>query len=210
MRFEFWKGRWDQKEIGFHEGKPNALLVAHADRLHGRILAPLAGKAVDLVWLAARGHEIVGIEFVQTAIDELFQDQPVRKHVLGGHDAFTAGGITMVRADMFDMTPAILGRFDIIYDRAALVALEPSTRKRYVETCRALSDRTFLIAFAYDQSKSSGPPFSVDEATVRDLHAGSTVENLETRAASVSARLQKAGIASIDETAYLIASPCGS
>ncbi len=209
MKFEFWKGRWDSKQIGFHEGEPNDLLVAHAECFapKSRILVPLAGKAADLFWLAERGHEIVGVEFVQRAVDDLFDGLDVQRHALGGHEAFSARGVTMVLADMFDMKPDALGTFDAIYDRAALIALEPTMRDRYVATCRALlkpGGVTLLISFSYDQTKAPGPPFSIDTNTVHELFAGRRIQALETRAATVSARLRDEGIALIDETAYLI------
>jgi thiopurine S-methyltransferase len=208
MKREFWQARWDTRQIGFHEGRPNELLVAYADRFapKSRILVPLAGRAADLGWLADRGHEVVGVEFVRRAIDELFEGVDVRAHRLGPHKAFSARGITMVLGDMFAMKPADLGTFDAIYDRAALIALEPSTRAGYVEVCAALNPRgpTLLIAFAYDQSKTPGPPFSIDGKTVRDLFAGRSVEHLETRPASVSPRMRESGVDSIDETIYRI------
>jgi thiopurine S-methyltransferase len=209
VKKEFWQDRWDTNQLGFHEGKPNELLVAHADRFapKSRILVPLAGKAADMIWLAERGHDVVGVEFVKKAIDDLFAGSEVRTHALGPHQAFSARGITMVLGDMFEMKPDALGTFDAIYDRAALIALEPSTRARYLETCRALlkpNGTTLLIGFAYDQSKSPGPPFSIDERTVRDLFAGRTIQRLETRAANISPRMRDAGIASIEESAYLV------
>lgn len=211
MEFDFWKGRWDSNQIGFHEGKPNDLLVAHADRFapKSRILVPLAGKAADLFWLAERGHEVVGVEFVKRAIDDLFTGLEVREHLLGRHEAFSARGVTMVLGDMFDMKPDALGAFDAIYDRAALIAVEPEMRAKYVARCRALLEVggvTLLIAFSYDQAKAPGPPFSVDSATVHELFAGRSIQVLETRVASVSPGLREAGITSIDETAYLIGS----
>lgn len=197
MKQEFWQERWDTNQRGFHEGKPNALLVAHADRLpaKGRILVPLSGKAIDLVWLEERGYEVVGIEFVQNAIDQFHEEHP-------------SSNVKLVQGDMFAQTPDAIGTFDAIYDRAALVALEPSTRARYVEVCRTLlkpNAPTFLIAFAYDQTKAPGPPFSVEEKTIRDLFAGSMIELVETRASSInSPRMREAGIDRVDESAYLI------
>src|SRR4051812_16271005 len=108
----FWNGRWAQKQIGFHEGKPNELLVAHVARIESagtklRILVPLAGKAADLAWLAARGHEVVGVEFVRQAIEELFAETK------------DATGLTMICDDFFAVHSDTAGRFDVIYDRAA-------------------------------------------------------------------------------------------
>jgi thiopurine S-methyltransferase len=211
----FWQERWDRGEIGFHEGAPNDLLVAHigalerdrAERL--RVLVPLAGKAEDSWWLADRGHEVVGVEFVMEALEAFYSSRGIdlrqHEHALGSLRAFTAGGVTMLCDDFFAVTPAAVGTFDAIYDRAALVALEPSTRARYVELCRALCKpdaRVLLIAFTYDQTKAPGPPWSLDRATVEALWG--PVTPLQTRASPPSGRLAAAGVESLAETAYLV------
>lgn len=214
MEHDYWAKRWTEGQIGFHEGLPNDLLAAHIERLETkrplRILVPLAGKAVDLRWLAERGHEVVGVEFVPEAIVAFFAElgvEPVATE-LGGLPASSGKGVTLVAADMFEVTPAALGTFDLIYDRAALVALEPSTRARYVSVLESLlapGGVVFLIAFAYDQSKAPGPPWSVDEATVRALYAGRAIEILATRPVPTSARLAAAGLPAFEETAYRVA-----
>jgi thiopurine S-methyltransferase len=225
---EFWAKRWKESQIGFHEGAPNDLLAKHVARIEtkrpARILVPLAGKAVDLRWLAERGHEVVGVEVVWEAVraffDEWKVDAPVQTKVgrnealrsCDSHDtssrrSLSGKGVTLVCADMFEVSAEDLGRFDVIYDRAALVALEPSTRGRYVEACRDLlaeGGMTLLVAFAYDQALTQGPPWSIDEAAVRELYAPRAIEKLEARTVVPSARLVASGIATIEETAYLI------
>ncbi len=214
-----WAKRWDEGQIGFHEGVPNDLLVKHVARLGAepsgrarRVLVPLAGKAVDLGWLAERGDEVVGVEFHMGAVRAFFEERGVDPPVvqMGKHASMTSNGVTLVCADMFDVTPAELGKFDVVYDRAALVALEPPTRKRYVDVCRSLLDEgglTFLIAFSYDQSKAPGPPWSVEEAVVREIYGPSPpsrIEVLETRSVPTSKRLAEAGLTALEESAYLI------
>lgn len=213
MEHDYWAKRWTEGQIGFHEGLPNDLLGTHMERLETktplRILVPLAGKAVDLRWLADRGHEVVGVEFVPEAITSFFAElgvEPVKTQ-LGGLPASSGKGVTLVGADMFHVTAAALGTFDLIYDRAALVALEPATCARYVSVLESLlgpGGEVFLIAFAYDQSKAPGPPWSVDEATVRALHAGHAIEILSTRSVPTSGRLSAAGVTAFEETAYLV------
>ncbi len=210
--FEFWSAKWSEGQIGFHEGVPNDLLVAHVgvlERERGplRVLAPLAGKAEDLAWLAARGHEVVGVEFVAQAIEAFFAARRVepRRHALGSFEAFTADRVTMVCADFFALTAEALGRFDAIYDRAGLVAVDPSLRTRYVEVCRSLcrgDARGLLVALAYDQSKAEGPPWSLDGAMVQSLWPGATP--LQTRQVGTAPRLAEAGVPHFEETAYAI------
>jgi thiopurine S-methyltransferase len=211
----FWQERWDRGEIGFHQGKPNDLLVAHVAALERaprmRILVPLSGKAVDLCWLAARGHEVVGVEFVEKAIEEFFAEQGLdgRRRAVGRHEAVTAEGVTLIRADFFDVRPEDVGRFDAVYDRAALIALDPKTRARYVEACRALLSEggiTFLISAAYDQSRRSGPPWSVDRREVEALFAPRRASVLESRTTQAPPSFAELGVPTFTETAYLVSS----
>jgi len=212
--YDFWNERWVAGQIGFHEGTPNVLLETHiarieARRAKARILVPLSGKSMDLRWLAERGHEVVGVEFVATAVRDFFGEWNVEPErlAIGGHPAASAKGVTLVCADILKVPQEALGRFDVVYDRAALVALEPESRAPYVEVCRnALADDglVFLVTFAYDQSRAAGPPYSVDAALVHQLYAQRAIELLETRSAPTSKRLTDSGVPSFDESAYLI------
>jgi thiopurine S-methyltransferase len=214
---EFWSQRWQGQQTGFHEAKPNELLVQHIDALEKlgeklRILVPLAGKAEDMRYLASRGHEVVGVEFVKRAVDDFFAETTPEASKLGRFDALSANGITMLCEDFFQMTPDEIGRFDAIYDRAAIVAVEPATREKYVATCRALlkpDAPILLVSLAYDQSKTHGPPWSVDRAAVESLYGSAKL--LSTHPVAVPpGRLTAAGVESIEETAYLIEFPLAS
>ena len=209
-----WHERWQKREIGFHEGKPNSHLIDHAARFGKarRLLVPLAGKAVDLRALSDAGHDVVGVEYVRTAIDEFFAEWEVgpTAHTLGAHEAFYGKGVTLVRADIFAVTPASLGRFEGLYDRAALVAIEPARRAEYVKVCIDLlqpGSGILLISFSYDQSKIQGPPWSVDDAEVHRLYAGCTLEKLAARELPVNPRFQAAGVEALHESAHWIVTP---
>jgi len=212
---QFWRNRWDQNQTGFHEGKPNALLVAHVARIEtkpkARILVPLAGKAVDLSWLEARGHEVVGVEFVESAIEALFRERGLdhrkQRRDCGPHPAYRIDNLTMISADVFELKREDVGGFDAIYDRGALIALEPSSRTSYVDTCAALlhaHGAMLVVAIAHTRPTLLGPPWSIDEPTLRTLHRAFDVEKLETHDVAPTPRMQKAGLDSIQEAAYLV------
>ena len=171
MEEQFWKDRWAEGKIAFHEGKPNPMLEAHAARLAGarRVLVPLCGKAIDLVWLAERGHEVIGIEIVEDAARQFFAEHP-------------GSPVTILVRDFFAVTREEVGAIDVVYDRAALIALPPEMRPRYADQLRVLAPGAagLLISLEYDQAKMPGPPFSVEEPEVRALFR--EVELLETRA----------------------------
>src|SRR5437660_6997543 len=64
---EDWIARWHDGRIGFHEGRPNAFLERHIAELAAcrRVFVPLCGRAEDVAFLAAHGHEVVGVELAE-------------------------------------------------------------------------------------------------------------------------------------------------
>lgn len=182
----FWRARWQERRIGFHEGAPNAFLAKYADRLEGsrRILVPLCGKTEDLAFLASRGHEVVGIELVESAVREFFADHQITPEVSqqAGFAVYSAGSLTVLAGDFFSASPALVGEVDAIYDRAAMIALPSDMRARYVDHLRAISPgatRMLLVTVEYPQELMEGPPFSVDETEVRARYTNAPIELLD-------------------------------
>jgi thiopurine S-methyltransferase len=196
-----WLARWRDGRIAFHEGRPNALLERHVARLDGRrrVLVPLCGKAVDLAFLAARGHDVIGIELAELAVRAFFDEHGIVPAVapLGPFTAFTAAGaagaagtpagsITLLAGDFFAATPALLGPIDAVYDRAALIALPSELRTRYAASVRALlppGAPLLVITLEYDQRAMQGPPFCVLESELRALYPAREVALLDERPA---------------------------
>ncbi len=174
MDADFWHDRWQQKEIGFHEGRTNNLLETHLDKMllpeNARIFIPLCGKTRDIAWLLAQGYSVVGAELSGTAVEELFGDLGLEpKHSPKGDlGKMSAPSLDIYVGDIFHMTREILGPVDMVYDRAALVALPDSMRPDYAKHLVDISQRApqFLICFDYDQTVMPGPPFSVNEGEV--------------------------------------------
>ena len=164
---EDWLGRWDQGRIGWHEAAGNEGLKSHWPELPdgSSVLVPLCGKAPDLLWLAQRGHVVVGVELSDVAVAAFFAEHELEfdREPSGLLDRYTAKNypITVYCGDYFSFESAI---FDALYDRGALVALPQDQRLKYVEHTRQLLrvDATRLvITLEYDQQVVNGPPFSV-------------------------------------------------
>lgn len=178
---EFWRSRWAEKQIGFHEGRPNHFLLKHIDRLTGRVLVPLCGKSEDLAYLAGQGHEVVGIELVESAVVEFFDEHEILPTVtrMAGVAEYVCAGITIIAGDLFATTRELVGRVDSIYDRGAMVALPPDMRRRYVHHLRQIApatQRVLLVTVDYPDGAMNGPPFSVHESEVRAQYANAPVE----------------------------------
>jgi thiopurine S-methyltransferase len=181
MDEQFWHRRWELSEIGFHEGKANALLVAHFGALSladgSRVFLPLCGKTIDIHFLLSRGYRVAGAELSRIAIEQLFAELDVTPEIadVGSMSRYSAPGIDIFVGDIFDLSAEMLGPVDAVYDRAALVALPRPMRDRYAAHLMEITAKApqLLIAFDYDQSVMAGPPFAVDGGEVERLYASS-------------------------------------
>lgn len=189
MNPEFWHKRWQEKRIGFNQSAVNPLLTEYIDHLDlavgSRIFVPLCGKSIDMVWLAAQGYDVVGVELVETAVQAFFAEQNIQpivsQHVENPDIKYYQGqlvdgdeqrNITLWAADIFALTSTDLGTIDAIYDKAALIALPADMRPDYSEQIRKVSDNApqLLITLNYDQSKKDGPPFSINSQQLQQYY----------------------------------------
>lgn len=176
----FWHQRWQNTEIGFHQSRPLPLLCKHWPTLGvapgARVFVPLCGKSLDMVWLAEQGHDVLGVELSPLAVAAFFAERGQVPEVFesryGTHSAAHWQGrrIELICGDAFALDAEALRGCDAFYDRAALIALPPALRERYVAWLHgALPAHSLglLITLEYAQCEMAGPPFSVDEDEVR-------------------------------------------
>lgn len=177
-----WHERWREGRIGFHLSHVNPTLVRFLPRLAPsptRVLVPLCGKSLDLRYLAEQGHDVVGVELVEQAARDFFDENGIaatRDHDDGGV-VYRGDGVEIHVADMLQVSAETLGLVGAIYDRAALVALSEEERSAYAQRLLQLLPsgcRMLLSTLAYDQTRVDGPPYSVsgDEVTALYGHAG--------------------------------------
>ncbi|MDA1259450.1 MAG: thiopurine S-methyltransferase [Planctomycetota bacterium] len=178
---DFWLARWREGRIGFHEGRASERLRTHWPSLAlapgAAVLVPLCGKAVDLIWLAERGHTVLGVELSAIAVADFFREQQLeaQKESLGAFTLWRAGRVAILCGDFFALDRALAeevagGPLEGWWDRAAMIALPAPLRLRYVTQIAALTApgaRGLLVGFEYPPEEKQGPPFSVDEAEIR-------------------------------------------
>ena len=73
---------------------------------------------------------------------------------------------------MFAMDKSQTADVAAVYDRAALIAMPPELRQKYVEQLAQLTPADvsgILISMNYDPSKMKGPPFSIIDSEARRL-----------------------------------------
>lgn len=179
MDADYWKKKWSENNIGFHQGSVNRHLRQHIDCLAlspgKRIFLPLCGKTRDIGWLHQGGLHVVGIELEQVAVEQLFKELNVMPdvHDLGRLLRYSTDRLDIFVGDIFSLSAELCGEIDAVYDRAALVALPPKMRERYARHLASITHhaRQLLITFVYDQSKMNGPPFSVGRSELQQRYA---------------------------------------
>lgn len=180
MDADFWLERWRDGRTHFHQARVTPLLAKYWPTLDvpagGKVLVPLCGKSLDMVWLAEQGHQVLGVELSSLAVEQFFAEnhlQPVVRDADQGR-YFVAGNIEIYCGDIFALGADVLGDCVGAYDRAALVALPTEMRERYAKHVYGqLSDayRGLLITLDYEQSQMEGPPFSVRDDEVQAIYA---------------------------------------
>ena len=176
---QFWHQRWADNQIGFHQDKPTPLLLKHWSAIGAapgsRVFVPLAGKSLDLAWFAAQGHDVLGVELSQRAVEGFFEEHglvpSITESRFGIH--YAAGRIELICGDAFALDAEALAGCGAVFDRAALIALPAELRRPYARELYARLPRGcrgLLITLEYPEHEKAGPPFSVPAAEVRALY----------------------------------------
>lgn len=214
MEAEFWNERWQRGEIGFHKSRVNPLLQRWWPVVdiqpQERVLVPLCGKSLDMLWLRDQSCSVMGVELSRLALDDFVAEHRLacQWSTQGDFDAASCDGLTLYCGDFFALTAEQLKGVTAVYDRAALIALPPSMRQRYVAHMRELLPggwRLLLITLDYAQQERPGPPFSVPDVEVRELFAGCSITVLQEEAVlDVHPVFREQGMTSLYERVYLI------
>jgi thiopurine S-methyltransferase len=201
---EPWLERWAEGRIGWHEANGNAALRRHWPVSGRRVLVPLCGKTQDLLWLAAGGNEVVGVEYSEIAVQAFFAENGIEARRDRNGRIYRAPdiGIEIHCMDYFefDAEPC-----DAHYDRAALIALPPGVRPDYVrKTDSLLTPDAFrlVITVEYDQSLIDGPPYSVESAEVQNYWPVLECVEVNDDLPTSPPRFREAGITDVSEVVW--------
>jgi thiopurine S-methyltransferase len=215
MDAEFWKVRWQNNEIGWHEGRTNTMLAKHWPALGlpagARVFVPLCGKSQDMTWLAAQGHHVIGAELSDIAVATFFAENGLepKRESRDGFEVSSAGGVEIWCGDLFALQPRHLAGVAGAYDRASLVAMPPAMQPTYATKMAAIVPHgvpTLLVTFTVDEAQPGGPPFSTPPARVRTLFEANfeiaELENSDTD--EVSGNLRARGVTRVEQNVVLL------
>ncbi|MGH1463704.1 MAG: thiopurine S-methyltransferase [Neptuniibacter sp.] len=182
MEHNFWHQRWSEGRIGFHQQEINFYLKSYWEQLEledgGKVFVPLCGKSLDLLWLRGLGHKVIGVELNASACEAFFSENkmaPITRN-LAGFVSREVDSVQLLCGDYFDLRRHDLFGVQAVYDRAALIALPPEMRRRYVRYLIELLPvgvKMLLVTLEFEGGE--GPPFSVKGDEVEKLYG----ENFE-------------------------------
>ncbi|KRW61950.1 thiopurine S-methyltransferase [Pseudomonas sp. TTU2014-080ASC] len=213
MDADFWHRRWERSEIGFHQGEVNAYLQRYWSVLDlqpgAEVLVPLCGKSLDLLWLAGQGFQVVGVELSQVAIEDFFKEQKlsVSARAVDGFKHYSAGNVQIYCGDFFALEAQHVQQCRGFYDRAALIALPPPMRERYVQHLSMILPqgcKGLLVSLDYPQEEMPGPPFAVSSQEADELFAAQweLKRLLQKDVLGENWRFLKRGLTRLEESVY--------
>ncbi|WP_046786593.1 thiopurine S-methyltransferase [Pseudomonas putida] len=213
MEPAFWHRKWADNQIGFHQAQANPYLQRYWPGLGlaagSRVLVPLCGKSLDLAWLAGQGYRVRGIELSRRAVEDFFQEQGLQAQVRqqGAFEVWCSGEVELWCGDFFALRAEDVADCVGLYDRAALIALPPQMRERYMGLLSRMlpGGSGLLVTLDYEQKLLEGPPFSVADEEVRRGFAGWQVEEVEARdVIGESPKFLQAGVKRLVERVYRV------
>lgn len=215
MKKEYWLDRWKREDIGFHQSTINPYLREYWQTLkvarNSTVFVPLCGKSRDMLWLREQGHSVLGVEFSSLAAQAFFIESDHTPQCTN-RNKFThleAVGTSILCGNFFDLDKNHLARISAVYDRAALIALPPEIRKRYVRHLINILPpdvKILLITLDYPDSEMMGPPFSVSIDEVIALYQSHFEIKLlaQQNVLTQNSRFQERGLSRLQEHVFLL------
>lgn len=217
MQTHFWKTRWHSGQIGFHQAQVHTELDENFDRFvkeiphNATVLVPLCGKSLDLLYLKEQGLHVIGVELVEQAAIDFFTENKIAFEMQekGPFQAYVSSDLEIWQGDFFALSKELLPGIDLIYDRAALIALPDAMRQNYVKKLNELSRpgvRQLLITFDYDQSLREGPPFAISASYIEQAYSTDwiieAISNQDVLPAQQ--RFARQGLTYLNEAVYIL------
>ena len=165
---EFWQERFEKKETGWDRGSPSPQLLAWLDSGElqpCRIAVPGCGTGWEVVELAKRGFDVIGIDYTAAAVQKtraLVDAQGLKAEV--------------IQADVLNYQPQ--NKFDAIYEQTCLCAIHPEHWLTYSqqlvkwlkpEGSLWVMFMQMLRPAASEEGVIHGPPYHCDINAMRAL-----------------------------------------
>ncbi len=151
-------------------GRPQKALLAVADQITGSILDSGCGTGENALYFANRGHNVVGIDFLEEPIKIAKQKATER--------GLAATFLVMDALKLAEF----LERFDTVIDSGLFHVFSDDDRQRYVNGLASVLNpggRLYLLCFSDEEPGTNGPR-RVTEKEIREAFSnGWTIQTIE-------------------------------
>jgi 2-polyprenyl-3-methyl-5-hydroxy-6-metoxy-1,4-benzoquinol methylase len=151
-------------------GKPQQPFIEVADQINGSVLDAGCGTGDTALFLASRGNQVTGIDFLE---------EPIRRAKLKA--AERALNVTFLVKDATTLNDWS-ERFDAVIDGGLFHVFSDEDRRNYVEglaTVLKRGGRLFLMCFSDEEPGTQGPR-RISQKELRDAYAkGWTIESIQ-------------------------------
>lgn len=212
-----WQQCWRDRRLDFHQKTVNPLLMRFWPSLELSptvpVLVPLCGKSLDLLWLARRGHAVIGVELSPIAVRAFFRENRLQatRRQAGRLTLWQSGNVAILCGDFFALTAADIGVVGAVYDRAALTALPEDIRGAYLaHLCQLVAPDCKMLLLTTEEPEEGetpeqalagaeeiqylyGPGFQIELAHVEgflEADAGGVARRVEHKVYRLTARRQ--------------------
>jgi len=160
---DFWENLYARGADGWELGVAAPPLVDFLDTTPppaGRVLVPGCGRGHDARLLAARGWDVVGVDFAPAAV--------AAARALARRDGVP---VDVREADLFALDRDHAHAFDGVWEYTCFCAIDPARRRDYVRAIATLlrPGGWLLACFFPLRTVGPGPPFPVTPGEVRRL-----------------------------------------
>ena len=160
---DFWEELYARGGDGWEIGGAAPPLVDVLDTTPpptGRVLVPGCGRGHDARLLAARGWDVVGVDFAPAFV--------AAARTLSRRDGVS---VEFLERDLFTLDRDQPRAFDGVWEYTCFCAIDPARRRDYVRVVASLlrPGGWLLACFFPLRTAGAGPPFPVSAAEVRRL-----------------------------------------
>jgi len=143
-----WNARYVENDTPWDRGQPSPALLRWVEDLKPcRIVVPGCGRGHEVVALARRGFDVIGVDTAYTALNQL-ADQMFDEQLKG----------LLVEGNVLEWTPE--KPVEAVYEQTCFCALEPEHWERYCEQLhRWLAPGGLLKACFMQTGSEGGPPY---------------------------------------------------
>ena len=214
----FWNDMWlKSDQPPFHEHSYHSLLEKYIYALSkptaNYCFVPLCGKSHDLFLLANHCKHVYGYELSQIAVEQFFNFYKLKykqKRISASCTLFTSDKISIFCGDIFELDSHYLPSCDMVYDRAALVALPYSSRQRYVDLVMSVipkNGRILLLTMDFKDKLDQLPPLATSPHEILNLYKKAQSIKLihhKQHTLNTSDSLYQRGVTKLTHNAHLI------